>query len=119
MEGSFELLRGRAWQPLSAGQSLAIPPGIRHTFRNRGPEPARVRNVHDPAHSFERYIRRLHALAAATGSVRPTSPRVAIGLAQLWMQHADTIQAADAPLRLGMRGLAGLGRLLGIAPPEP
>lgn len=119
VEGSFELLIGREWHRLETGDSREVAPGVRHTFRNRSGAPARIHNLHDPAHSFERYLRRLHALAIETGATSPTSPRMAIGLARLWEEHADTIRAADAPLRLGLRVLAALGRLARIRPPAP
>lgn len=119
VEGSFELLIGREWQRLDPGDSREVAPGVRHTFRNESGAPATIHNIHEPAHSFERYLRRLHALAVETGATRATSPRMAIGLARLWEEHSDTIRPADPPVRLGLRILAGVGRLARISPPDP
>lgn len=105
LEGSFELLSGRTWHRLAAGESMEIPPGTRHTFRNRSGAPVRIRNVHDPAHSFEDYIRGLHAAATKAGGM---GPRVAIPLAGLWRRHSDTIRPSDGAVRLA---IALLGRL--------
>jgi quercetin dioxygenase-like cupin family protein len=110
LEGAFELRRGGGWHRLEAGQSLTVEPGEVHTFRNHESAPARIHNVHDPAHSFERYIRRIHAVASEHGFTKIT-PRAALYLAALIREHRDTIVPA-APLRLptallaaGARGL--------------
>jgi len=117
VEGAFELLVGREWKRVDAGESMEIPPGTRHTFRNRNQEPARVRDVHDPAHSFESYIRRLHAIIAASGAGRPTAGAL-VRLAMLWREHADTIQITDPPARAGLALLAGFGRLARVRLPD-
>jgi quercetin dioxygenase-like cupin family protein len=111
LEGEFELRKGRAWQRLEAGQSLTVEPGEVHTFRNRSGAPARVRDVHDPGHSFEPYLRELHALVTRHGFERVT-PKAAVYLALLWREHADTIRPANPPMGAAMGLLAGIGRAL-------
>lgn len=118
-EGSFELLVGREWRQLDAGAKLEVPPNTRHTFRNHSGASARVHNVHAPAHSFERYIRRVHALATRTGATSPNSPRLAAGFAALIREHSDTIVLADPPMRLAGAALGRFAGLLGIKAPEP
>ena len=108
VEGEFELLLGEEWHKLRPGDSKTVRPATRHTFRNRSGAHAIVRNVHDPAHSFERYIRRVHALAEASGSTRP-GPRTALGIALLWREHSDTIQPADTALKIAFGALATIG----------
>jgi len=39
----------------SPGTFVLVPPGVRHGFRNRGPGPVRMLNVHAPA-GFDRRI---------------------------------------------------------------
>ena len=114
-EGAFELLRGRGWHRLEAGQSLTVEPGEVHTFRNREAAPARVRNVHDPAHSFESYLRRLHAVVTEHGFTS-ISPKAALYLSVLLREHRDTIAPAG-PLRLPMAVLATIGRALRLRLP--
>lgn len=116
LEGWFELLVGREWRRLDAGQSLTVPPGTRHTFRNQSGAIVRIRNLHEPAHSFEVYLRRLHAIVTETG---PRSPKLIAKFALLWRDHADTIAAADPPLRLGLPLVAGAARLLRVTVPPP
>lgn len=100
--------RPAAWSPCRAGRGTRFATGSR--------APLASATLHDPAQGFESYITRLHALVSAAGSVRPTSPRVAFGLAQLWLEHADTIRPADAPLRVAIGGLGRAGRRLRVAP---
>lgn len=118
-EGEFELLVGDEWKALPAGEAIDVPPGTRHTFRNRSGAVARVHNVHSPAHSFETYLRRIHAIATETGATSPTSPRVAMLFARLLHDHADTIRLSDPPMRIATGVLGRLGGLLGINAPEP
>jgi quercetin dioxygenase-like cupin family protein len=115
LEGAFELLRGRSWHRLSAGESYTVEPGEIHTFRNHEAVPATVRDVHDPAQSFERYIRRVHAVVTEHGFTK-ISPLAAVYLATLIREHSDTMVPA-APLRVPMTLMAGLGRLLRLRLP--
>jgi cupin domain len=119
LEGRIELLVGRKWRCLEAGQELEIPPGVRHTLRNRSGESARIRDTHAPGRRFEPYIRGIVALANETGSTRPTrpvAPRAAIRAAMLSRQHADTFAAAGFPLRLGIAIGVLIGRAFGLRP---
>ena len=119
VEGSFELLVGREWQRLDAGQSVTVESGTRHTFRNKSGAVARVRNVHSPAHSFEAYLRRLHAIVSEAGLGAERSPAAMAKFALLWREHADTIVASDPPLRVGLPVVAGAARLLRLRLPPP
>lgn len=116
VEGAFELRTGSKWHRLAAGESLTVESGEVHTFRNREGAPVRVRDVHDPAYSFERYIRRLHALVTEHG-FKGVSPRAALYLSLLWREHRDTEVPATPPQRAAVALLAGLGRALRLRLP--
>ena len=107
-EGEFELLVGGDWRPVRAGESVTVPPGTRHTFRNRSGAPAVVHNVHDPHHDFEAYLRKLAALTHELRATSPRTPRAAIRMARLWAEHPDLIRPADLPMKVA---LPVLGRL--------
>jgi len=64
LEGSLEALVGREWHTLKAGESLSVPPGTVHTYRNRSGENVMFLVVHTPALAFERYLDRLYWLSA-------------------------------------------------------
>jgi quercetin dioxygenase-like cupin family protein len=116
LEGAFELQGAGKWQRLQAGESLTVEPGQVHTFRNREGAPVRVRNVHNPGHSFERYLRRIDALLSEHGFTKVT-PRAAMHLSMLYREHDETIRPAPA-LRIPTRILATIGRALRMRLPE-
>lgn len=116
VEGTFEVRKGRSWHRVNAGESMTLDAGTVHTYRNRDTGPVRVRDIHEPAHSFERYIRRVGAVLEQQKSTTVT-PRAAIYLAMLDREHADTVRSAP-PLRVPMVLLAGLGRTLRFRLPD-
>jgi mannose-6-phosphate isomerase-like protein (cupin superfamily) len=115
IEGAFEVRRGSHWHRLGAGEAATVEPGKVHTFRNREEAPARVRNIHHPAHSFERYIRRLHALVTEHGFTG-VSPKAILYISLLWSEHRDTI-APVGPQRLAMALMALVARGLRLRLP--
>jgi quercetin dioxygenase-like cupin family protein len=114
-EGDFELLVDGEWRKLEPGESLEIPPGGKHTYRNKGSRTALVTTVHDPGLDFETYIRRLHATMAAHGSTKPT-PALVVRLSVLWREHDDTISPGSLPLKVAMGLLGRVGPLVGLRP---
>jgi mannose-6-phosphate isomerase-like protein (cupin superfamily) len=96
---------------LDAGESLTIPAGTAHTFRNSSSEPVRVRDRHRPAGRFEEFVRAEVAVVADGLH----SPAALLRMAILWDEYRDTQVPAS---RLG-RGLvaagARLGRTLGLS----
>ena len=116
-DGEFELRHGSDWKRVRAGESLTVEPGTVHTFRNRSGAPVHVRNVHDPAHGFERYIRGIHAVVSDHGFERVT-PKAALYMALLWGEHPDTIRPANAPMAAGLAALRGAARAMRLRLPS-
>lgn len=114
IEGSLELMVGGAWRTLTVGQTASVPAGVLHTFRNRSGIPVRVRNVHAPAERFEDYIEHICTLTRARGIRGAKDPRIAIYLSMITLQYPETLVPGRMQERLGMRALAGLGRLFGM-----
>jgi hypothetical protein len=75
-----------------------------------------VRNVHDPAHRFEHYLRQIDAVLREQGFTKVT-PRAAVYLAMIDREHSETIRPAPA-LRAPMALLAALGRAMRLQLPE-
>jgi quercetin dioxygenase-like cupin family protein len=117
-EGDFELLVDGEWRRLAPGESLAIEPGVTHTYRNKGTRTARVRTVHEPGLSFEGYIRELHATAAEHDTIKIT-PAMAARMAAIWRRHSDTIQPGPLPLKVAFAVLGRVGPLVGLRPSRP
>jgi quercetin dioxygenase-like cupin family protein len=114
-EGDFELKLDGKWRKLAPGESVTVPAGATHTYRNEGTQTARVRTVHEPGLSFEQYIRDLHATVAEHNAVKIT-PGVAVRMAVIWRNHSDTIQAGDLPMKMAFGVLGRVAPLLGLRP---
>jgi len=69
LEGKLEYQVNGKWHLLSAGESAAVPPGVRHTFRNPTDGVTRVHNRHEPALNIGDYFESIHRIVES-GAVR-------------------------------------------------
>ncbi len=111
LEGVLEVLWDGSWRTLRQGERISIPPGVLHTFRNRGDGHVRARCVHHPAMRFERYLEHIHRLLTARGLKSGKDPRVLIYLCMLALEYRDTVLSPRLRERLLLRTLATVGRL--------
>jgi mannose-6-phosphate isomerase-like protein (cupin superfamily) len=118
LEGEVGLLRGSEWRTVRAGESVTVPRGERHTFRNHSGEIAVIRNVHDPHHDFEAYLRKLTALSNELRVTSPNGPGAAARFAMVVGQYPDLILPADVPIRVAMPILRTAGRILRLNVPD-
>ncbi len=118
-QGSLELLSNDEWTELGEGESVTVEAGQRHSFRNRSGATTVLRNVHDPHHDFEAYIRTAAALSHEYEMMAPRSPGAALRFSLLLSRHSDLIQPTDQPLRTGVPMLAALARVLRVSLPDP
>lgn len=118
LEGEFEVLLNKSWQTVGRGESVSVEPGVRHTFRNQSGADVVVRNVHDPHHHFEAYIRSIAQASHEMRATSPNSPKAAIRMALLWERHDDLIKPADPPMKVAFPLLRGVGRLARLSPPQ-
>jgi hypothetical protein len=117
ISGTLDVRVGDKWQKLAAGESVTVPPGTPHTLRNESGAEVRLVNVHRPALQFERFFRRLHALAAAGRvTLPPKGLRSAILLSMLFTEHHREVVSVK-PSRRSMQVLSALGRMLGYKLP--
>jgi mannose-6-phosphate isomerase-like protein (cupin superfamily) len=112
--GTLDVYVGGTWRKLAAGESVTVPAGTPHTLKNESGAEVRLVNIHRPALEFERFFRRLHALAAS-GRVTfpPRGLRAAMLLAMLFSEYSQEIISVSPP-RLLMNALARVGRILGV-----
>lgn len=105
------------WRKVTAGESVTVSAGTPHTLKNDSGEEVRLVNVHRPALEFERFFRRLHALACS-GAVTfpPKGLRSAILLSMLFTEHPQEIVSVK-PSRRFMKALAVGGKMLGYKLP--
>jgi glyoxylate utilization-related uncharacterized protein len=98
LEGEVEFLVDSEWQALGAGASVTVPPGEPHTFRNHSGTFAAFRNVHDPHHDFEAYLRELTALQNELQLAAPNGPDAAARFALVVDRYPDLLEPTEAPV---------------------
>ena len=116
-EGEFETLLRKEWRKLKAGESVTVEAGVRHTFRNESGSEVVVRNVHEPHHHFEAYIRSIANISQETQSASPA----VLERRSVWRsyggRHEDLIRPADPPLKAAFPVLRGVGRMARMSTP--
>jgi quercetin dioxygenase-like cupin family protein len=116
LEGELDVMVDGDWRTLGPGDSASVPSDTDHTFKNRSGALVKARNVHRPPARFEDYIAHISHLLDARGIHSGKDPRVPIYLSMVMLEYPDTLVASRTPHRIGMRALAGLGRLLRMNP---
>jgi mannose-6-phosphate isomerase-like protein (cupin superfamily) len=114
LAGRFDVVVEGRWRTLAPGDSVSVPLGALHTFRNRSGETVRVRNWHRPAMRFEEFIERTCRTLQAAGVKRKRDPRVALYLSMVMLDFDDTLVPGRARERLPMQVLASIARMLPV-----
>jgi quercetin dioxygenase-like cupin family protein len=111
LDGILEVLRDGDWQQVAPGESVSVPRGGVHAFRNATATPVRFLNVHRPALSFEGFLETLHRLIQAGKVKGPRGLRSGIYLSMSAVEQGTSVQLK--PPQWLLRGLAFVGRRLG------
>jgi quercetin dioxygenase-like cupin family protein len=100
LEGYPEFLAGRSWEPTRPGQTVLVPPGTRHAFRNRGGETAHFVAQATPPSTLQEFLEDAAALSRAGGITRRALPRSLDGLLQaaVMAHHYRDMVTLLAPL---------------------
>lgn len=110
VDGVLEVFRDGAWRPLQVGDTLLVPPGAAHGFRNTSLTPTRFLNRHAPAHGFQAHLETLDRLIQA-GKIRGTKdPRSLIYMSMSAVEHRPDV--AVKPPQWLVNLLAFVGRRL-------
>ena len=105
------MFRDDRWRAVPAGESLTVPRGAVHGFRNAGETPVRFLNVHRPALAFQKHLETLDRLVRA-GKIRGTKdPRSLIYMSMSATEHRPDVTVKPPPWVA--RGLAFIGQRLG------
>ena len=98
LEGELEYQVDGKWKTLSAGESAAVPPGVRHTFRNPTDRVTRVHNWHEPALSIGDYFESIHRIVES-GVVRKDrmTLKAMLYLSTVMVRFTDEIIATSPP----------------------
>ena len=112
IEGSFDVTVEGRWSTLGPGESVSVPIGALHTFRNSSGSVVRVRNWHKPAMRFDEFIERMHTTLTEIGITRKRDPRVPLYLSTVMLEFPDTLVPGRKRELIPMKAFAWLGRRL-------
>src|SRR5919197_3330622 len=90
LEGEIEFLVGHTWEPR---ETVVVPAGTRHAYRNASDEPAHMIAEAEPAQELEAFLTEIAALAAKRRFTRkglPTSLRAIPELAAVAQRYRET-----------------------------
>jgi mannose-6-phosphate isomerase-like protein (cupin superfamily) len=112
IHGALDVLINREWRTLGPGESLSIPPGTVHTFRNRSGHNVTFRSGHAPALAHERYLERLYWLSAMN-RIRGSRDLTSLLYSSLLLDtHRQDQVLARPGARAAVRAMAQVARLL-------
>jgi quercetin dioxygenase-like cupin family protein len=100
LDGQPEFLAGRSWKAAQPGQTILVPPGTRHAFRNRNGEVAHFVCHATPPSTLQEFLEDAAALSRAGGISRRALPRSLDGLLQaaVMVHHYRHMVTLLAPL---------------------
>jgi mannose-6-phosphate isomerase-like protein (cupin superfamily) len=121
IEGVCEFLDGRRWSSAGAGETVVVPAGTRHAFRNRSGAPAHVRCEARPASTLEAFLRDVAGLSRAGKLTRYGLPKPSglLASAALASDYMDMVELGFplppvAVQRVLLRPLATIARRRGL-----
>lgn len=124
LEERFEVVAGNVrfrvagrTQIAGPGERLAVPPGVKHSFKNTGSEEAHIRVEAEPAMDLQQFLEEAAALARAGKYTRlgiPTGFRAALEAAAFTERYRETAVVTLPPPAL-VAPLARLARRRGVA----
>ncbi len=94
LSGRAGFLAGRTWQTAEAGETVVVPAGTRHAYRNEGDEVAHIVCEARPPSTLQEFLEETAALGRAGKFTRRALPRGLSGLlegAALAERHRDMV----------------------------
>jgi quercetin dioxygenase-like cupin family protein len=125
LAGRPSFLAGRKWQTAVPGETVVVPAGVRHAYRNRGDETAHVVCEARPPSTLQEFLEDAAALGRAgklTRNALPKSPGALLQAAVMAQHHRDMVVLLFPPMppprlqRLIFPALARLGERRGHKP---
>jgi quercetin dioxygenase-like cupin family protein len=125
LDGEVSFLSGRKWVTARAGESVTVPAGVRHAYRNKSGAEAHMVCHATPPSTLQEFLEDAASLSRAgliTGKGLPKGPGALLRAAVMVEAYRDMAVLLFPPLpppavqRLVMPLLAKLGRRRGYAP---
>ena len=101
MSGRPSFLAGRKWRTAAPGETVVVPPGVRHAYRNRGAELAHVVCEARPPSTLQAFLEEAAALSRAGKLTRQGLPKglgALVEAAALAHRHRDMVVLGFPPL---------------------
>lgn len=114
IEGTAQFLSGREWVTAPAGEGVVVPPGTRHSFRNRSGEVAHIRCRATPPMTLQEFLTEAAEMSRAGKINRfalPTSPRALLEIAAMAERHREMVVMSSPPRPVQKLMLPPLARL--------
>lgn len=92
LSGRPSFLAGHAWSTAAPGDEVVVPAGLRHAYRNDGPEVAHIRCDARPPSSLQEFLEEVAVLSQRGLISRrglPTRPNALLQAAALAERHRD------------------------------
>ena len=112
LAGEVTFTLGRRKVLARAGESVVVPAGTRHAYRNRGAVEAHMVADAEPGLELQEFLEEVAVLSQARRINRfgmPTSPRAAVEAAVIAARYRETVEL-DFPPWFAVAALARLGR---------
>jgi quercetin dioxygenase-like cupin family protein len=93
LDGRAEFLGGRRWRAAGPGETVVVPPGTRHAFRNRSQDVAHVRCEARPPSTLQAFLEDAAGLSRAgkLSRVGLPTPRGLLAAAVLAHEYRDMV----------------------------
>ena len=113
VEGSLDVFKDGGWTTLRPGETAAVPPKVRQTFRNSSNETATVVIRVRPVGRSEAFFRHMHTLITERKlkQLPPKDPGSVIYVAMLFREYKDWTRPTG-PLSAVLKTLAFTGKAL-------
>jgi quercetin dioxygenase-like cupin family protein len=94
ISGELSLLAGRQWHTATAGETVVVPAGTRHAYRNNGTEVAHGICHASPPQSLQAFLEEAAAMARDGKLTRhglPKSPGALVQVLRLALRHRKMV----------------------------
>ena len=112
LDGQMEVLLDNKWKMVKAGETVVIPRGAVHAFRNTGAQAAKAINRHYPGLRFGEMLVTIQQYINEGKITSTTGFRNLAHMSSIMLRYDDVMQTVKPPKGL-LRFMAAAGKLFG------